>query len=78
MFKKLLIVAIAAFLGVTSLVNAKGDKITICHVTGSESNPVVEITIAIKALATHLAHGDFLIPEGDVDCFGNGGGPVPE
>jgi TRAP-type C4-dicarboxylate transport system substrate-binding protein len=78
MSKKLLVVAIVAFLGLTSVVSAGADKITLCHVTGSESNPVVEITVAMKALATHLAHGDFLIPVGDVDCFGNGGGPLPE
>jgi len=78
MFKKLSIVAVVVFLGLASVVSAGADKITVCHVTDSESNPVVEITVAMKALATHLAHGDFLIPLGDVDCFGNDGGPVPE
>lgn len=75
---KFLIVAFVTFLGLTSLVSAKTDKITVCHVTGSESNPIVEISVSMQALATHLAHGDFLIPLGDIDCFGNDGGPLPE
>jgi lactate dehydrogenase-like 2-hydroxyacid dehydrogenase len=78
MSNKLLIVAVVAFMGLASVVSAGGDKITLCHVTDSASNSVVEITVAIKALATHLAHGDFLIPEGDINCFGDDGGVVPE
>ena len=33
-------------------------KVTICHATGSESNPYVEITISENALDAHLRHGD--------------------
>lgn len=33
-------------------------KVTICHLTGSKSNPVVVITISCSALPAHLAHGD--------------------
>lgn len=35
------------------------EKITICHHTSSETNPTVEITIALPAYAAHVAnHGD--------------------
>ena len=37
------------------------DKTTICHATGSDTNPYVEITIANPALPAHGRHGD-LIP----------------
>ena len=35
-------------------------KVDVCHVTGSQSNPVVMINIAQSAVATHLDHGDYL------------------
>lgn len=49
---------------------ASNNRVTICHQTGSESNPWVEITISDNALSAHLAHEDlFPVPAG--------GCPVP-
>ena len=39
-------------------------KTTICHYTGSESNPVVIITVSDNAVPQHLAHGDDLYVDG--------------
>ena len=35
-------------------------KVTICHRTGSDSNPYVEITVSQNALPAHEAHGDII------------------
>ncbi|QHK19478.1 hypothetical protein GU243_06670 [Pseudarthrobacter psychrotolerans] len=37
-------------------------KITICHATGSESNPYVEITVDVHAVKAHAEHGGDIIP----------------
>jgi ABC-type sugar transport system substrate-binding protein len=38
-------------------------KVTICHHTGSQTNPFVTITVSRNALPAHLAnHGDTLGP----------------
>jgi ABC-type sugar transport system substrate-binding protein len=37
-------------------------KVTICHHTGSRTNPFVTITVSRNALPAHLAHGDTLGP----------------
>jgi hypothetical protein len=38
-------------------------KVTLCHKTGSETNPGVTITVSANAAATHMAkHGDTLGP----------------
>ena len=38
------------------------NKVTICHHTGSETNPFVTITVSSNALPAHFAHGDTLGP----------------
>ena len=37
-------------------------KVTICHHTGSQSNPTVTITVSRNALPAHFGHGDTLGP----------------
>jgi hypothetical protein len=37
-------------------------KETICHHTGSQTNPTVTITVSRNALPAHFAHGDTLGP----------------
>jgi hypothetical protein len=39
-----------------------GGKVTICHQTGSGTNPGVTITVSQNALPAHMRHGDTLGP----------------
>jgi hypothetical protein len=55
------LVALALFLG-GGIANAANQKVTVCHVTSSEKNPFVEITVSVNALNAHLGHGDFIAP----------------
>lgn len=63
--------AIAAFLGIGALTGlampAQGAPVTICHATGSATNPFSLITIDDNALPAHFGHGDFL-PAPDGSC----------
>jgi hypothetical protein len=44
------------------------DKITICHATGSESNPYVEITVDVNGLNGHGDHPNDIIPAPEGGC----------
>lgn len=61
MIRKMLLVGGASILALSTIAGAgakPADKVTICHHTSSETNPVVMITISENALAKHLAnHG---------------------
>jgi hypothetical protein len=56
----------------------KDHKVTICHKTGSESNPWVQIEISQNAWKAHAAHGDIQgncpSPEKEDDGEGGDGG----
>ncbi|MEO6251878.1 MAG: T9SS type A sorting domain-containing protein [Ferruginibacter sp.] len=40
--------------------NSSNTKISICHQTGNPSNPCISMCVAESALASHLAHGDYV------------------
>lgn len=44
------------------------DKITICHVTGSKTNPYNEITVSVNGLNGHDKHEGDIIPMPDGGC----------
>jgi hypothetical protein len=55
--------------------NGGGGTITICHATGSATNPYVELTINKNGLNGHGGHGGDIIPMPASGCpGGNGGG----
>ena len=42
----------------SSALSAPHEKVTICHATGSATNPYVEITVSVNAIPAHEAHQD--------------------
>ena len=51
----------------------ENDKVDICHVTGSETNPVLEKDVPEAAIQAHLDHGDYFPVNGSCDL----GDPPP-
>ncbi|HYK08618.1 MAG TPA: hypothetical protein VEW42_03935 [Candidatus Eisenbacteria bacterium] len=43
-----------------SVVSANNDKVNVCHLTGSQTNPFVAQSINANELQSHLDNGDFL------------------
>ncbi|WP_221090301.1 hypothetical protein [Deinococcus aquaedulcis] len=52
------------------------DKVTICHATGSETNPYNLITVSRNALSAHEGHGD-IIPAPPEGCPTTADGAAP-
>ncbi len=46
---------------------AQQDKVELCHVTGSQTNPIVLIEVSGNSLDAHLAHGDFSPTNNGID-----------
>jgi hypothetical protein len=63
--------------GAMSALNARrgraANKVGVCHLTGSASNPVVFITVSEQAVPAHQAHGDTINPDFDNDSYNCGG-----
>lgn len=69
MKKIFIFIGIAALLIVPLFITAKdGNKIIICHATGSETNPFVEITISVTGLNGHMFHEGDIIPAPEEGC----------
>ncbi|HZU86582.1 MAG TPA: hypothetical protein VFF78_03795, partial [Anaerolineaceae bacterium] len=52
----------------TSPLEILDGKITICHATGSESNPYEQITVSVNGLNGHVKHADDMVPAPENGC----------
>lgn len=51
------------------VINGNDGTITICHATGSSSNPYTEITVAFSGLSGHAKHeNDFILEDETEEC----------
>ncbi|MDO8624152.1 MAG: hypothetical protein Q7R54_02240 [bacterium] len=73
MIKKILVSA-GMFFALSGVAFAAGNKVSVCHVTGSVTNPMILVSVSSNAVAAHLGHGDFLLPSGAAICSDDGGG----
>ena len=55
---KILALLAAVMLLLSTVAVANDDKVTICHHTGSQTNPTVTITVSENAWEAHQKHGD--------------------
>ena len=51
-----------------SLLDIVDNKVTICHATGSDKNPYVEITVSVNGLNGHSKHEGDIIPAAVGSC----------
>jgi len=64
------ITMVAAVIGMgltVPVLAAQQDKVELCHVTSSQTNPIVLIEVSGNSLDAHLAHGDFLPTNNGID-----------
>ena len=62
------LVASAIGMGLTApALAAQQDKVELCHVTSSQTNPIVLIEVSGNSLDAHLAHGDFSPTNNGID-----------
>jgi hypothetical protein len=63
--------------GMVSMIRIRGgsagDKVVVCHLTGSATNPVVQIDVSVNAIPAHEAHGDVIAPDFATDVNNCGG-----
>ena len=50
------------------------DKVDICHFTGSDTNPMVVVSVDAHSLPAHFAQGDLLYHAATATCGDAGGG----
>lgn len=71
--KKILAISTIVLLASFGVAFAGGTKVSLCHVTSSETNEFQVISISDSAYDTHIAHGDSDLND-DGSCGDNGGG----